>query len=181
MSRVTHILAFLVLGLSCSSRHAIPEAVRDFSSDYPKNYLIVHEGSPNDFTTARCFAFSVVEDLSSAGAQRRLTAMFIERLPQLPPCKDEWPRLVIDYRAGRGVSLHSGVAPTAPYSGFAFVALQKSVASDSSSLRADALAEWQYWRGGSSNLLMEQFVFDLTNLYINHIDKPIPQPSHLPR
>jgi hypothetical protein len=40
--------------------------------------------------------------------------------------------------------------------------------------QADALAEWQYWRGGSSEVVMQQFVFDFTNLYINSLLKSVP-------
>src|SRR5689334_17372494 len=100
MRQVSHLLTVLVFGLSCSTRHVVPEPVSEFSHEYPKNYLIVHDGSPGAFSMARCFDFSVVEDLSSPRAGHRLTAMFAERLPQLRPCKDEWPRLVIEYRAG---------------------------------------------------------------------------------
>jgi hypothetical protein len=174
MARLIQIVWILIFGISCSGGHVVAEPASDFSPEYPKNYLIVHEGSPAAFTAARCFDFSTVEDLSSSRASQRLTAFVAERLPQLKPCHGDWPRLVIEYRAGRGVSLHHYYAdPTAAYSGFAFVALQNSAKSQASA-QADALAEWQYWRGGSSNLVMEQFVFDLTNLYINHIEKPVP-------
>jgi hypothetical protein len=168
-------LVGLLFAIGC--RTAIPptpEPVGTFTVDEPKNYLIVHTGTASQFGQARCFEFASVEDLSAPMVRQRLVAVLAERLPQLTPCKDEWPRLVIEYRAGHGVSLHHADPDRAlPYSAFAFIALQKSAATRSTKDEADALAEWQYWRGGSTTLVMQQLVFDLTNLYINGLVKPV--------
>jgi hypothetical protein len=175
-ARTWYVLVIALFALSCSVAGVEPERVEDFSPEYPKNYLVVHQGTPADFAAARCFTFASIHDLSSASVDRRLTAMLAERLPQLKPCGPEWPRLVIEYRAGRGVSLHHADAnPSAPYSAFAFVAIENSATTQSPGVATAALAEWQYWRGGSSTLVMEQFVFDFTNLYINQIVKPVPK------
>jgi rhodanese-related sulfurtransferase len=167
----------LVLFTSCASRDA-RNVVTDFSPSYPKNYLIVGRGTPGEFREAQCFQLSDVRDANASfRADARLSRLLAERLPVLPPCEagSGWPRLEISYQAGFGVCLH-GCTPQDPRSAFAFITLDREPGEPAEERPA---AEWQYWRGGSAEVVLQQFVFDLTNLYINGVVKPPPDPHQV--
>jgi hypothetical protein len=170
-------IAASLLFVACSSTR-VSDRVSEFSAEYPKNYIVVHDGAPSDFYKARCYQFDVVEDLSTPSVRTRLKNILRERLPQLPACTTSWPRVVIEFHAGRGVSMHHAKPDdTQPYSAFALIVFGNSPAElevPDANGAYRALAEWQYWRGGSSELVLEQVVFDFTNLFINGLVKPVP-------
>lgn len=163
-------LVLPLLLLACSaSIDPRDRVVADFTPEYPKNYLVVHEGKAAQFASARCHDLSARDEDARINVGLYLEKLLSERLPMLPRCRgDEWPRLDMSYEAGYGVCIDCGGTKRDPRSAFAGIALAvgrgKYIAS----------AEWQYWRGGTAELVAQQFVFDLANLYVNGLQKPVP-------
>lgn len=172
------LLVGLLIVVGCAS--ADPrDRVAEYSPEYPKNYIIVHDGTPGLFRTATCYDVTEATDRNAPfHLESRLRRLFAERVPQLPPCvkNSAWPRVTIIYRAGFGVCIH-GCTDADPRSAYAFISLNRSAAETD---QHSASAEWQYWRGGTAELTLQQFVFDFTNLYINALEKPPPNPKLLP-
>ncbi len=169
------VVASVLAGLACATTPDIRDHVGEFSVEYPKNYLVVHQGSPERFRAAKCYEISEVTDQNATfKADKRFTQLVEERLPLLPPCgsRNDWPRLSIHYQAGYGVCMHD-CSNADPRSAFAFLTLSSS-ASEVEDQKTTA--EWQYWRGGTAELVLEQFVFDLTNLIVHGLEKAPPEP-----
>lgn len=154
---------------ACTAVDAGKDRVVAFSPAYPQNYLIVHEqASPRIFLSGKCYELDATDKDARINVAAYLRKLFAERLPSLPPCRGgEENRIAIEYKAGYGECVDCQNPRHSPRSGFAFFALYSG---------RDHLAggEWDYWRGGSAELMAQQFVFDFTNLYINGLEKPPP-------
>ena len=164
------VLVFSAFLLACaSSGDPRDRVVTDFTPDNPKNYLIVHEGKVAQFANGKCYTLRAEDEDARINIALYLEKLLAERLPMLPRCRDEeWPGLELSYNAGYGVCIDCGGTKNDPRSAVGGIALvigrEKCIAS----------AEWQYWRGGTAELVAGQFVFDLSNLFVNGLEKPIP-------
>jgi hypothetical protein len=158
-------VAFLSLFATCCGASS---QLVGFSSGAPKNYLLVHEGNALDFGKADCIRLETIHDSDPRfDALQGLKRLLRKRLSDLPLCRGSETNLLVvqEYEAGHGVCIDCGTGPSDPQSGFAFISVTLEGKPDA------ALAEWQYWRGGSARFMLEQFVFDLTNLYIHGVTK----------
>jgi hypothetical protein len=162
-------LAAATMFTACTSVDLGRDRVVTFSPAYPKNYLIVHENaSPRLFFSGKCYELAAVDKDARINIATYLRRLFAERLPALPPCHGaEATKILIEYHAGYGECVDCQSPPGSPRSGFAFFALY-------SGDEHIAGGEWDYWRGGTAELMAQQFVFDFTNLYINGQEKPPP-------
>src|SRR5262249_24571665 len=153
-----------VLALGCSSSQRLVE----FSSGSPKNYLLVNAGNSLAFGQADCIRLETVHDSDPHfDALTSLKHLLQDRLPDLPLCRGSEANVLVvsEYESGRGVCIDCGTGPSDPQSGFAFLSVTLDGKPDV------AMAEWHYWRGGSAHFMLEQFVSDITNLYIHGITK----------
>jgi len=160
----------LLFVAACSTNGTERDRVVTFTSEMPLNYLVMHYGlAPSVVQAATCYELTAEDTGSSINASLLLNRLLKERLPILRPCRGgETRRVSIDYHAGYGVNVH-GVNPSNPQrSGYAFFSVY--------SAEGERLGggEWDYFRGGTCELMAQQFVFDFTNLYINGLEKPPP-------
>jgi len=158
----------LLLTAACETTAPERDRVVEFTSERPLNYLVMHdELPPSVVQAAQCYELTAEDSASSINVSLLLNRLIQERLPVLPPCRGgETRRVSIDYHAGYGVNVH-GVNPSNPQrSGYAFFSVYGAA--------GDRLGggEWDYFRGGTCELMAQQFVFDFTNLYINGLEKP---------
>src|SRR5262249_55949945 len=162
--RLTIILIAAVLSSSC----ATTQPLVPFSTGNPHNYLVIHKGQGADFQEAECVGIGIVDDSDPRfNAPAQLHELLRDRIPSLPPCKggETYALMIDEYHAGRGVCIDCGTGPADPQSGFAFLSMTAHGESEVS------MAEWQYWRGGTARFMLEQFVFDLTNLWTYGVSK----------
>ena len=162
--RISAALLLCAFGSGCaSSQPLVP-----FTPSFPRNYLIVHSGQASEFRKADCIVLETVRDTDPGfDAAARLRELLRTQIPGLPLCRGKEPYMLVisEYRAGRGVCIDCGTSPKDPQSGFAFLSMTVDG-------RAEvATAEWEYWRGGTAQFMLEQFVFDLTNLWTYGISK----------
>lgn len=157
---------FLLLALQAAC--AVPAPLVSFDRTYRRNYLVLHSGTVDHFLRASCLRVSHAEDSSRAiNAPSYLRSRLREQLPALHECRAAPEVSVeIEYFAGPGVSIHGVMDPRGPQSGYAWL----TVRDETGAKVADA--EWQYWRGGTPQHMVQQFIFDLTNLVVHGLPKP---------
>ncbi len=162
--RIAALSLLLALQAACS----VPAPLATFDRNYRKNYLVLHSGAVDDFLRASCFRVAHAEDSSHAiNAPSYLRRRLREQLPALHECRATGEISVeIEYFAGPGVSIHGVMDPRGPQSGYAWLTVR-----DAAGAKV-ADAEWQYWRGGTPQHMVQQFIFDLTNLVVHGLPKP---------
>ena len=137
-----------------------------FSPREPKNYILVYEGAPVDFSRATCFKIEEATDTGRRDIGRTIREVLRVSAPSLPACHGSHPfSLIVVYHGGRGVCIDCGGHSSDPQSGFAFLSVIDSAGQQTAS------AEWQYWRGGSAEQMATQFVSDLINLWVHGAQK----------
>lgn len=166
--RLVFISLVLLFHAACATSSSERDRVVEFTSERPLNYLVMHDGlAPSLVQAASCYELTAEDTASNTNVSLLLNRLFQERLPSLPPCRGgESRRVSMDYHAGYGVNVHGVNHANPQRSGYAFFSVYASTGERLGG------GEWDYFRGGTCELMAQQFVFDFTNLYINGLEKP---------
>jgi hypothetical protein len=157
-----------MLAGGCTAVAPERDRVVTFSREHPGSFIEMHKSaSPAIVQGAKCFELDAEDADARVSVHMILSELFSERLPILPPChRGDDLQIKIYYRAGYGVNVHGVERSNRQRTGYAFFTVYSADGEDLGS------GEWGYWRGGTPEIMAQQFVFDFTDLLVRGLQKP---------